>query len=296
MHGGSIYFEAAGHGPSVIFLHSGNLDSRTWNPQFLSFARTFHVVRYDIRGLGRSSPADVPYASHDDLLALMDSLHIARASLVGISGGARIAIDFALAHPSRVDRLVLAEPGLSGWRFHQIGDTSWAKAWRAAAARRDSVGMAESWLASDWMKPAMEHPELRARLHEWILAGAGNWIGLVRHGDLERVASPPALGRTREIRAPTLVIVGSRDLPDIKHIVDTLAATVPDVRRVTFEGSGHMVNLEQPDHFNRVVMDFLRPVGHGAGTSGVVGPESLQLHLTVTPKRADIMDALSPNP
>lgn len=259
VHDGWLYYEAAGRGPAVVLLHSGNLDSRTWDPQFLSLAQSHHVVRYDARGLGRSSPADVPYAAHDDLLALLDSLHISRTSLVGLSGGARIAIDFALAHPSRVDRLVLAEPGLSGWRFRQVDDTSWAKAWRAAAARHDSIGMAESWLASDWMKPAMEHPELRPRLRDWIRAGAGNWLGLVRHGDLERVASPPALGRTQLLRAPTLVIVGSRDLPDIQHIVDTLTATVPDVRRVTFVGSGHMVNLEQPDRFTQVVLDFLLP-------------------------------------
>jgi 3-oxoadipate enol-lactonase len=260
--GGSLYYEAAGRGPVVVLLHSGNLDSRTWDPQFLAFARTFRVIRYDARGLGRSSPANTPYAAHDDLLALLDSLRVNSASLVGISGGARIAVDFALAHPSRVGRLVLAEPGLSGWRFRQVGDTSWAKAWRTAAARQDSIGMAMSWLSSDWMKPAMEHPELRSRLRTWILASAGNWIGLVRHGDLERVANPPALGRTQLVRTPTLVIVGSRDLPDIHRIADTLMATLRDARRVTFTGSGHMVNLEQPEHFNEVVMEFLRRPKH----------------------------------
>src|ERR1043165_7566202 len=258
MPGGSLYYEAAGHGPVVVLLHSGNLDSRTWDPQFLPLARTHRVIRYDARGLGRSSPADTAYAAHDDLLNLLDSFGIGRASLVGISGGARIAIDFALAHSTRVERLVLAEPGLSGWRYKEIGDTSWAKAWRAAAVRKDSIGMARSWLLSDWMKPAMEHPELRPKLREWIVAGAGNWLGLVRHGDLERVADPPARGRTQLIRAPTLLIVGSRDLPEIHHIVDTLAATVPNVRRITFAGAGHMVNLEQPDHFTQVVLDFLR--------------------------------------
>jgi 3-oxoadipate enol-lactonase len=258
VHDGSLYYETAGSGPAVVLLHSGNFDSRTWDPQFLALAHTHHVVRYDARGLGRSSPANVPYAARDDLLALLDSLHIGRASLVGLSGGSRIAIDFALAHPGRVDRLVLASPGLSGWRFRQVGDTSWAQAWRAAAVRHDSIGMALSWLSSDWLKPAMEHPELRARLREWILAGAGNWLGLVQHGDLERAASPPARRRTQLLRAPTLVIVGSRDLPEIQHIVDTLTATVPNVRRVTFVGSGHMVNLEQPDRFTTLVLEFLR--------------------------------------
>jgi 3-oxoadipate enol-lactonase len=255
---GRLYYELAGSGPAVVLLHSGNFDSRTWDPQFAALARDYRVVRYDARGLGRSTPADVPFAAHEDLLALLDTLRLGRVSLVGLSGGARIAIDFALAHPSRVDRLVLAAPGLSGWRYRQVGDTSWAASWRAAAARGDSIGMALSWLSSDWMKPAMERAELRPLLREWILAGAGNWLGLVRHGDLERVADPPALGRTRLVRAPTLVIVGTRDLPEIQHIVDTLTATMPNVRRVTFMNVGHMLNLEQPDRFTDLVRDFLR--------------------------------------
>src|ERR1044071_2896883 len=84
--GGSLYYEAAGRGPAVVLLHSGNLDSRTWDPQFLPLARAHRAIPYGARGLGRSSPADVPYAAHDDLLALLDSLRISRPSLVGISG------------------------------------------------------------------------------------------------------------------------------------------------------------------------------------------------------------------
>lgn len=91
--GGSLYYEEAGHGSAVVLLQSGNFDSRTWDPRFLPLARTHRVIRYDARGLGRSSPAETPYAAHDDLLALLDSLRISRTSLVGISGGARIAID-----------------------------------------------------------------------------------------------------------------------------------------------------------------------------------------------------------
>jgi 3-oxoadipate enol-lactonase len=81
VHDGSLYYETAGSGPAVVLLHSGNFDSRTWDRQFLALAHTHHVVRYDARGLGRSSPANVPYAARDDLLALLDSLHIGRASL-----------------------------------------------------------------------------------------------------------------------------------------------------------------------------------------------------------------------
>jgi pimeloyl-ACP methyl ester carboxylesterase len=76
---------------------------------------------------------------------------------------------------------------------------------------------------------------------------------------MERVASPPALGRTAELRAPTLLLVGTRDTRDILAIADTLGATVRGLRRVTFAGAGHMVNMEQPQRFTEAVQAFLRP-------------------------------------
>jgi pimeloyl-ACP methyl ester carboxylesterase len=83
-------------------------------------------------------------------------------------------------------------------------------------------------------------------------------MGLVRHGDTERAADPPALGHTQAIRVCTLVVVGSLDVPDILHIADTLIATIPGARRVTLDGVGHVVNLEDLDRFTRVLAEFLR--------------------------------------
>jgi pimeloyl-ACP methyl ester carboxylesterase len=255
--GGRLYYEVAGTGSTVVFLNGANLDARMWEPQFAALAASHRVIRYDERGFGRSSAADVPYSASDDLDMLLDSLHITKVSLVGLSLGGRIALDFALQHPSSVDRLVLASPGISGWRF-SLGDTSWAPSWRAAKARNDSVGMARAWLGSGWMQPAMEQSRLRPILRTLIVASAGYWIGLVRHGDTERPADPPALGRTRAIRACTLIVVGSRDVPDILRIADTLIATIPRARRVMLKGVGHVVNLEDPDRFTRELSDFLR--------------------------------------
>jgi len=256
--GGRLYYEAAGTGTVVVFINGANLDAHMWDAQFVALAAHHRVIRYDERGFGKSSPANVAYAADEDLWTLLRSLHVPRASLVGLSLGGRIALDFALAHPSGVDRLVLASPGISGWTFSR-GDTAWVAVARAAAARNDSVGIALAWLESAWMTPAMEQPRLRPILRKLIVTSAGNWMQLVHHGDTERAANPPALGRTQFIGTPTLIIVGSRDVPDILRIADTLCATMPNARRVIFDGSGHVVNLEQPARFTREIEDFLRP-------------------------------------
>lgn len=259
VNGSQLYYEAAGRGTVVVLLHAGNLDRRVWDPQFLPLAREHRVIRYDLRGYGRSGPVDAPYAHHEDLAALLDSLGIQRASLVGLSGGGRIAIDFALAHPERVNRLVLASTGLSGWRYQNAGDTAYFAEARRARDRGDAAALGLSWLGSAYMRPAMEHPELVAPLREMAAENGKAWMGLLKHGDLERPADLPALHRTEALRVPTLLIVGTRDTPDIQAIADTLATTVPGIRRMTFEGSGHLVNMEQPERFTELVRTFLRP-------------------------------------
>jgi hypothetical protein len=99
----------------------------------------------------------------------------------------------------------------------------------------------------------MEDPELAPRLRTLATENSRVWL----HENTEVPLSPPAIGRLEEILAPTLLIVGSRDAPDAHRVAELLTAGIPGLRREVFEGSGHMVNMERPDQFNRVVLDFL---------------------------------------
>lgn len=259
VNGTRIFYEAAGRGTPVVLLHSGNLDRRIWDAQFLDLARAHRVIRYDARGHGRSGPADTPYRADEDLHGLLLALRLPRVSLVGASLGGRIAIDYALAHPEAVDRLVLAAPGLSGWDFTHR-DTTWLPEAREARARGDSAGIALAWLKQDFMQAAMERPALAASLRAIAADNGRFWMEVIRYnGEADLQGSPPALHRTSLVRAPTLLIVGTRDTPDIAAIADTLAASMPSLRRVTFEAAGHLVNMEYPDRFTALVLAFLRP-------------------------------------
>ena len=255
--GGRLYYESLGTGRPVVLLHGGNLDRRMWDEQLPVLTLHFHVIRYDARGFGRSTPADTTFEARHDLYALLQHLAVPRVSLVGLSLGGRIASDFALDHPEMVDRLVLAGPGLSGWRDWSAEDSTWHVATRRAGNAHDSIGMALAWLTSDYMRAAMEHPQLATRLRVIASDNARYWMGLFRQGDLEREADPPALGRLSAIRAPTLLLVGDGDSPVIRRIVDTLASSIPGSTVVLIRGAGHMVNMERPVEFNRVVLEFL---------------------------------------
>ena len=109
-----LQYRVDGSGPDVVLIHGFQTDLREWDDVAAGLAATHRVTRYDVRGHGRSTiPPSLP-PSIDDLLSLLDEVQIARATIVGLSMGATIALDFALTHPSRVDRLVLISPGIPG--------------------------------------------------------------------------------------------------------------------------------------------------------------------------------------
>ena len=255
--GGSLYFEMAGSGAPVVLLHGGNLDRRMWDDQFELLRKHYQVIRYDARGFGRSSGADTAYAAHDDLAALLRGLGISRAALVGLSLGGRIALDLAIVHPELVERLVLAAPGISGGEWSADHDTLWTVKARAAVKSGDSVGIALAWLESAYIRTAMHPPERAAFIRQMAVDNADFWMGLVRHGDLEREATPPAASRLQELRAPTLLLVGEDDTPFIHDVARAIVARAPQVRRVDIPRVGHMLNLEAAEQFNAELLAFL---------------------------------------
>ena len=256
-----LHYERTGQGEPVILIQGANLPMQMWDAQVQFLKAEFQVVRYDVRGFGGSGPSDsVPYQSHADLRALLDHLGIERAHLVGLSLGGRIAVDFALTYPERVQSLVLADPGLSGYMWDAPAMQQWSGPIVDAIRKGDSLRAADLWLKSGFMAPAMENPELAPRLTQLARANARVYA----YRNVEVPLSPPAVERLSEIRAPTLLLLGERDIPDEHRIVERLHREVPNSERVAFPGVGHVVNLEAPKEFNRVVLEFLRK--HSIGT------------------------------
>ena len=253
VNGTRLYYETTGSGPHVVLLHGGNLDSRMWDDQVAFLATSFTVTRYDIRPYGRSALTEKGFSSVDDLAGLMGFLGITRASLVGLSLGGRIAIDFALTHPDRVDKLVVMGPGLSGFPFNEKDDALMAIV--ARAQKGDANGAMELWLQHPMMAPAMARPALAARIRPMAMDNLRLWTNLPVG---ERVPDPPAIKRLGEIRAPTMVIVGERDVPDIQQIVKLIGAGVRGVRTEVVPGAAHLPNMEDPALVNRLLGGFLR--------------------------------------
>ncbi len=260
-----LYFEEAGAGPAVVLIHGFTLDTRMWDDQFAAMAERYRVIRYDMRGFGKSAvPAGETYSHVADLRALLDYLHVERATLVGLSKGGGVALDFALTHLTRVQGVALIDTILGGFDWSAAGRARDDAVW--AAARAGGIAAAKaSWLAHPLFAPAMRQPAVAARLAQ-IIDDYSGWH-FVNDNPEERF-SPPAATRLGELTMPLLVLVGDQDLPDFTDIATLIGQQVPQARSHILPGIGHMANMEAPDAVTQALLDFL--AGLPAG-----GPESL---------------------
>lgn len=254
VNGTRLWCEAVGQGAPLVLIHGSPLDATMWDAQVAPLAGRYRVIRYDVRGFGRSDvPTSAAYRHEDDLAALLDHLGVGRATVLGLSMGGRLAADFALAHPERVQALVLAGSSLSGFPWTE--DLPAQTAEIAAALRAGGVPAARAVAAGrHWFQPAQRVAEVRRQCLDMIETYSGwHWL----HADSVMPPQPPAYARLEEITVPTLTIVGEHDHPDILGVAAALASRVPRAELVTLPGVAHMVNLEAPEAFNGLVLAFL---------------------------------------
>jgi 3-oxoadipate enol-lactonase len=264
--GGRIYYEVDGEGPALVLIHAGVANLRQWDEQVPELAADHRVIRYDTRNFGHTTSADVSFSNRADLAALLDHLDVDRAAVLGVSRGGSIAVDFTLEHPERVTALIAVAAGVGG--FDSPDTTDEQALWEEYERRYE----ARDW---DWIietetafwvdgprQPADRVPAaVRQRVHDWIAEGYRD------HSDENLTAvplEPAAATRLGEIGAPTLVIVGDLDVGGTVAACRKLATEIPGARLEVFEGVAHMVNLEQPERFTRLVRDFLADVPAGA--------------------------------
>jgi pimeloyl-ACP methyl ester carboxylesterase len=256
VNGTRLYYEMAGSGHPLVLVHGFTLDTRMWDDQFEMFAGRNQVVRYDLRGFGKSAlPTTEPYSHPDDLRALMTHLGIEHAFIIGLSLGGAVAVDFAVTYPDATDAFIPVDAAL-------IGGYEWVEGRPSAGmheqARRAGLETAKTfWLNHPLFAATREKPVAADRLAQMVETYSG-WH--VLNDDPIRVPEPPAIERLGTLNAPTLVVVGERDLVDFHRIADIMAERIAGAKKVVMPGVGHMSNMEDPDRFNEIVLGFLAEV------------------------------------
>ncbi|NJN99498.1 MAG: alpha/beta fold hydrolase [Anaerolineales bacterium] len=255
-----LYYEVMGAGYPLILIHAGIADRRMWDDQFTFLAQYHRVIRYDVRGFGNSRTVEtggVTYSDHQDLYSLLKFLGVDRAFLLGVSNGGRIALDFTLAYPSMVQALLPICSALGGYEFTDEATKQKDAAGDAALARGDIAQAVELnlqlWVDGPGRTPEQISPIVRERVREMLTQLCHRSEDTGERQPLD----PAAITRLNEIYVPTLVIIGDQDVLDMLTIADLLAAGISRAEKVIMPHVAHLPNLEKPEEFNQIVLDFL---------------------------------------
>lgn len=262
--GGRLFFEIAGMGPPLVFIHGFSLDRRMWDDQWDFFRGSHTCIRYDVRAHGRSSAPTGPWADHDDLMLLLTHLNIESAHLCGLSMGGGIALDVAVTYPHAVLSLSLLDSAVGGYR-------DWSAEFQRSlaemheAANTAGVGVAlDLWLESASFEAAREQPEVFTRISR-IVRGYAGWHWLNRGEQV--VPDPLPFDRLEEIKTPTLILVGERDTEDFRRLSSFLEDGIRGSHREVIAGAGHMTSMEAAREVNTRIHAFLAGLHASAGAN-----------------------------
>jgi pimeloyl-ACP methyl ester carboxylesterase len=261
--GARLYYEIAGEGPFLVLVHAGIADRRMWDAQFGSLARDFRVLRYDMRGFGKSSMTSAAFSRRGDLLLVLETLGFTSVHLVGCSMGGGAVIDLALEHPERVAALILVSPAVGGYAYTAPPPASVLEL-IDALKRRDFDRAAEQqvriWVDGPKRAPGAPDKKIRDLVREMsrdaltLQAEFLSDTGFV----MEEPMAPPAFSRLDQIRVPVLVIAGDCDDDTNMDIARALANKIASAKLSIISGAAHLPNMEKPDEFNRMVLEFLK--------------------------------------
>ena len=251
-----LHYERRGDGPPLLLIMGTGLDHTCWNAQVDAYASRYDCIAFDNRGTGKSEATDEPITMQQlavDTAGLMDGLGISRAHVSGLSLGSCVAQELTLMRPELVATLQL--------------HGTWGRAHGYAARKFETqIRMLQSldmrafyeinvlwFMTPEFMQ---QNPALVARQIDAAVSNNPSNESLIRQyrADLAH----DSLDRLDHIQVPTLVTVGSFDLATPPLYAREVTARIPGAELIVFEGGGHLHNVENPQEFNQVTLDFLQ--------------------------------------
>lgn len=261
--GGQTYYEDAGTGEALVLAHAGFLDSRMWDPQWKILTQHYRVIRYDMRGCGKSSVITAPLTRRVNVQGLLAYLGVSQAHFIGCSLGGQVMLDYALEHPEHVRSLSLVSVTPGGFQM-QGGMPPKMREMIEAMAQRDLKAASELqlqvWIDGPFRKPSEVDVSVRRIAAEVNSIPVANKTWSINDADPLDPLDPPAAQRLHEIRVPTLIMAGALDDPEVLRAADVMASTIPQAKKVVMPDCAHVPNMERPDQFNQLVLDFLGQV------------------------------------
>lgn len=248
VNGTQLYYQECGAGENaVVLMHDGVANSAVWDDVWPSFCSRFHTIRYDRRGYGHSPETKSPYYEADDLAALINSRKVRRAALVASSHGGQVAMQFAFRYPELVSQLIVIGPGVTGFAYSEhflMREYGNQQSRKLEDLREASV--------KDRYLIVPGHEAAQKKLRAILTAAPQD----VTHNDMP-LPEPAILPNVRDIRVPTLILIGSEDIADNEAVAGALVVSIPGASRIVVPDTGHLMYLEKPQQFFDLVNKFL---------------------------------------
>ncbi|WP_442599685.1 alpha/beta fold hydrolase [Neobacillus sp. D3-1R] len=258
VNGAKIFYEMKGEGQPIVMIHGHPLDSRMWDYQFDVFSEKYQVIRFDLAGYGQSGVHENDFSLVEDIKGLLDYLKIEQIHLIGLSVGGMLSMDFTLAYPERVNKLILVSSGLLGWnelsperqRFNEELNAAYEKGDQEVVIEL----MTKSWVAG----PFRELYEVNENVPKLFSEMVKNNFSKERGTGKMILPPTKTIDLVDHIKVPTLIVTPEMDFPEFSAISEYLNHTISDSQKVIINGTAHMINMEKPKEFNEVVLKFLK--------------------------------------
>lgn len=254
-----IQLKTTGKGKPLLFVHGGYLDLDMWQPQVEAFKDTHTLIRFSDLGHGKTIASREPVRGHEIILEITKNHPEEKYTLIGLSWGAMLSVDFALNYPEKVEKLVLVSPGLNGWEYFQDSLALKNYQWRQEAIKKgDTLRAAklfhQNWVVGPRRKPNDLNLDFYERSLEMVFSNMKNhW-----QEDWSALDSIPARNRLEEIQVPTYIIIGSEDAEDILQIAEEYHRRIPHSKKIILPNVAHLLNMEAPERFNKELQGILR--------------------------------------
>lgn len=255
-----IYYEEAGRGLPLVLIHGHSVDLRMWDEVVPELAGAgFRVIRYDVRGHGRSAAPDHGYtweAYLSDLEGLLANVGVQEVALCGFSMGGGIALSFAEEHAERTAALVLVDSTLPGFTYSEEFSKSIVELQAAIRANGVHPTMEELFPQHAMFDQIRSDADAMDKLHAMMAGYSGKEY--LEPDDEKPPYDPQQANRLGLITAATLVMAGEHDVPDMRAISTILSEGIAGAELQVVEGAGHMLPMERPKAFAAAVAAFLK--------------------------------------
>jgi pimeloyl-ACP methyl ester carboxylesterase len=254
-----LYYETTGSGIPLLLVHAGVADCEQWENEFLKFSKKFQVVRYDMRGYGKSDPVQGPFCHLEDLKTVIDQLKLSFPMIVmGCSMGGILSMEYALDNPDKMLGLIMIGPGPCGFEMEEGEKELFLEAMRAfkeGDLNRLAEIETQIWFDTMDIAPDQVDQSMRALLYDMqrsCLEGERQ-----DGGDQTAEVNQPEINKLGEIDFPVLIMIGADDLPAMHAAADYMSEKIRSARKAVIDDAAHLPNMDQPQSFQEAVEEFL---------------------------------------